>query len=293
MTGLEYGRFDLWRASAAAELAEARTNWPGCWSCVRAMRGSGGGARRLPGAGRGGRLRDGGVLDVGCGSGAVARDVARRVRADGQGRGPGPSPGLARRGGPRLVQRDGLAEAVELRLGDARALPFPDAEFNVVLAATTLAHVPGGGRGRFQSWCGSPSPRWPRGGLRPRRGRGHPRPARARALTPADRLAASSDHLLVNGWLTRPAPRRLRFGGNSQAAGRRAHAAGLHPARARPGTASRPGWRSGGPPSPCRPGPLPRTSSDGWLAALRAERADQGGSFGGQTHLFVWGTRPH
>jgi SAM-dependent methyltransferase len=83
------------------------------------------------------------VLDVGCGSGVVLRDLARRVGPDG--RAVGLEYGAAFLPIVReLAERDGLAERIELHQGDARALPFADGEFDLALAATVLRHIPDG-----------------------------------------------------------------------------------------------------------------------------------------------------
>jgi SAM-dependent methyltransferase len=81
------------------------------------------------------------VLDVGCGSGGATRAIAKRVGPEGRAVGIDASPALlevAR----ELAEKAGLSDAIEFKAGDCRALPFPDASFDVVLAATTLSHVP-------------------------------------------------------------------------------------------------------------------------------------------------------
>ena len=86
------------------------------------------------------------VLEVGCGSGVVLRDLARRIGP--HGRAVGLEYGAAFLPIVReLAERDGLADRIELRQGDARALPFADGEFDLALAATVLRHIPGGDRG--------------------------------------------------------------------------------------------------------------------------------------------------
>ena len=52
-----------------------------------------------------------------------------------------------------LASEAGLNKLVDLREGDARALPFPDDEFDVVLAVTSLSHVPGTASAQSLSWC--------------------------------------------------------------------------------------------------------------------------------------------
>jgi ubiquinone/menaquinone biosynthesis C-methylase UbiE len=83
------------------------------------------------------------VLDVGCGSGAVTRAIARRVGDRGVAVGLDPSPALlevAR----ELAREAGLGDRIELYEGSALRLPFPDRSFDAVLCATVLSHVPGG-----------------------------------------------------------------------------------------------------------------------------------------------------
>ena len=83
------------------------------------------------------------VLEVGCGSGVVLRDLARRVGPNGCAVGLDVSAAflpIAR----TLAEREGVAACIELREGDARALPFADQEFDLALAVTVLRHIPGG-----------------------------------------------------------------------------------------------------------------------------------------------------
>ena len=81
------------------------------------------------------------VLDVGCGSGAATRTLARRVMPNGR------VVGIDACGSLLKIARDlakeaGVGESIEFKTGDCRALPFPDASFDCVMAATTLSHVP-------------------------------------------------------------------------------------------------------------------------------------------------------
>jgi ubiquinone/menaquinone biosynthesis C-methylase UbiE len=76
------------------------------------------------------------VLDVGCGSGAVTREIARRLGKGGVAVGLDPSPALlavAR----ELAQQAGIADRIEFREGDALRLPFPDQSFDVVVCVTS------------------------------------------------------------------------------------------------------------------------------------------------------------
>ena len=85
------------------------------------------------------------VLDVGCGTGVVTRDVATRVGARGTAIGVDPSRALlavAR----RRTRAEGSGARPMFRRGDGLALPFAPASFDVTLAVTVLLHVPGGDR---------------------------------------------------------------------------------------------------------------------------------------------------
>jgi SAM-dependent methyltransferase len=83
------------------------------------------------------------VLEVGCGSGVVLRDIARRVGSSGQAVGLDYSSAFLKVA-HELAEQAGLADRIELQQGDARALTLEDAQFDVVLAATSLAHIPDG-----------------------------------------------------------------------------------------------------------------------------------------------------
>ena len=79
------------------------------------------------------------VLDVGCGTGTLAIAAKRLVGPTGVVQGLDASPemidrarGKARRAGVDVVFREGVAQA----------LPFPDAQFDVVLATMMLHHLP-------------------------------------------------------------------------------------------------------------------------------------------------------
>ena len=85
------------------------------------------------------------VLDVGCGTGVVTRDIAARVGNRGAVTGVDPSRALlavAR----RRARADASAPRPTFRLGDGLALPFAPASFDVTLAVTVLLHVPAGDR---------------------------------------------------------------------------------------------------------------------------------------------------
>ncbi|MFN8523165.1 MAG: methyltransferase domain-containing protein [Chloroflexota bacterium] len=78
------------------------------------------------------------VLEVGCGTGVVTRDLAERVGSSGSVLALDPSEVFLAEA-RRLAT--GLAN-VELRLGDAAALELPDNSFDVTVAATVISHVP-------------------------------------------------------------------------------------------------------------------------------------------------------
>jgi SAM-dependent methyltransferase len=93
-------------------------------------------------AGVGPRMR---VLDVGCGTGVVTRDIAARVGAGGAAVGVDPSRALlavAR----RRARDDATGARPTFRHGDGLALPFAPASFDVSLAVTVLLHVPASDR---------------------------------------------------------------------------------------------------------------------------------------------------
>ena len=80
------------------------------------------------------------VLEVGVGSGVVARDLAALVGPRGHVTGVDTSRVLmaaARRG----AREAGLAGRMDFRLGDAAALPFRSGRFDAALAVTVLLHV--------------------------------------------------------------------------------------------------------------------------------------------------------
>lgn len=84
-------------------------------------------------------LRDGSeVLDVGSGPGTITIDLARRVRT-GNVIGVDASPEIVRHAAG-LAKSDGVAN-VEFRVGDAYALEFADATFDIVHAHQVLQHL--------------------------------------------------------------------------------------------------------------------------------------------------------
>jgi ubiquinone/menaquinone biosynthesis C-methylase UbiE len=79
------------------------------------------------------------VLDVGCGTGTLALAAKRRVGANGSVHGVDASQEMIARAQTKTA-RSGLL--VEFKVGAAQALPFPDAQFDVVLCTLALHHLP-------------------------------------------------------------------------------------------------------------------------------------------------------
>ena len=75
------------------------------------------------------------VLDVGCGTGVLAREAADRVAADGQ------VTGLDLNASMLAVARR-LRPHLDWRQGDATALPFADGSYDVVLSQFALMYFP-------------------------------------------------------------------------------------------------------------------------------------------------------
>lgn len=67
------------------------------------------------------------VLDVACGTGILAREIARRIGSAGRVVGIDPGPGM-------IAVAKQLAPAIEWRAGVAESLPFPDQSFDAVVS---------------------------------------------------------------------------------------------------------------------------------------------------------------
>jgi len=221
------------------------------------------------------------VLDVGCGSGAVTREIARRVGSGGLAVGLDPSPALlavAR----ELAHEAGVGDRVEFREGDALRLPLPDQSFDVVVCVTVLSHVP---RGE------AAIPELVRV-LRPGGRLGvfdldtdmtaftHPDRALTRRI-----VAAASDATAVDGWLVRRLP--LLF-----------QRAGLVDVRVRGFFPLETDLQSfyAGMADRCaevavKRGVITEFEGRAWLRAFH-EQGAQGPIVAGRLHIFVWGRRP-
>lgn len=80
------------------------------------------------------------VLEVGCGTGATLRMLARRPEFAGLARGVDHSAHFIA-AAKRFAEAEGAGRRVAFERGDAHRLDLPDAAFDVVLAHTLLSHV--------------------------------------------------------------------------------------------------------------------------------------------------------
>jgi SAM-dependent methyltransferase len=221
------------------------------------------------------------VLDAGCGSGVVTRDVARRLGPQGRVTGLDPGPGFLA-AARELARQAGLAERIELREGDVRALPFPDAAFDVALAVTVLSHVPGGEKAI---------------------------PELARVVRPGGRVAifdldtdsliiahpdrvltrrvvsSHSDHAVIDGWLGRRLPGLLTQAGLVDVKVRAFTPMEREPDGFYGGVADRAAEIA------VQVGALTEAERAAWMGTLNRER-EAGRFLAGRTHLFAWGVKP-
>ena len=219
------------------------------------------------------------VLDVGCGTGAATRTLAQSVAPNGRVTGIDPSGALLKIT-RELADKAGLGTLIELKEGDCRALPFADASFDAVLAATALSHVagpeialaemvrvtrPGGRVGVFDV----------DGDLTLF---SHPDRELTRRI-----VACFSDRGWVNGWLMRELPGLLAdlgLVGVKTKAFMPLEAGGYYAGRAERSAEAA-----------AAAGEISRDELTRWLETLRQQIAGQR-FLGGQVHLFAWGTRP-
>jgi ubiquinone/menaquinone biosynthesis C-methylase UbiE len=221
------------------------------------------------------------VLDIGCGTGVVTRDAARRVAPDGRAVGVDTSAeflALAR----SLAHDAGLSGVTEFRQGDALALPFGDGAFDAVLAVTVLVHVPDGHRAIPEMVRVARS--GGRVGVFDLDGDGvlvsHPDRALTRRI-----IAAFSDQATVDGWLGRRLPGLLRQAGLVEVGAR-----GFVPIEQNPaGFYARMAERAAE--VAAQSGAITDDERRRWLEDLAAARA-AGDCLVGRVHLFCWGTKP-
>ena len=221
------------------------------------------------------------VLDVGCGSGAVTREIAKRVGSRGLAVGLDPRPALlavAR----ELAQQSTLGDCVEFREGSALRLPFPDRSFDAVVCVTVLSHVPKGE---------TAIPELVRV-LRPGGRLGvfdldtdmtaftHPDRALTRRI-----VAAASDATAVNGWLVRLLPSLFQQAGIVDVRAR-----GFFPLE----TDLRSfyaGMADRGAEVAAKGGVITEVERRAWLDAFH-EQGTHGPIVAGRLHIFVWGRKP-
>jgi SAM-dependent methyltransferase len=80
------------------------------------------------------------VLDVGCGSGANARDLANRTGGNNPITAVDYSPYMIAEA-KSIARSQGMEEVINFREGDAEALPFPESSFDVVFSVTVMEEV--------------------------------------------------------------------------------------------------------------------------------------------------------
>ena len=221
------------------------------------------------------------VLDVGCGSGVVTREIARRVGPAGLAVGLDPSPALlavAR----ELADQTGLGDRVEFHEGDALRLPFPDRSFDAAVCVTVLSHVPngeaaipelvrvlrsGGRLGVFDFDADMTTFTHPDRGL-------------TRRI-----VAAASDATAVNGWLVRQLPMLFQRAGLEDVRARGFFPLETHLQSFYAGMAARCAEVA------VKSGVVTESEGRAWLQAFHDQGA-RGPIVAGRLHVFVWGRKP-
>ena len=220
------------------------------------------------------------VLDLGCGTGIVARAAARRVGSNGRVVALDPSTVLLALG-REIAERDGLLDRIEFQIGDARRLPFAEGTFDVVLAVTSLSHTtdaestlpglvrvtrPGGRIGIFDidnaSWIIA-----------------HP------DLELTRRIGLVATMIPVDGWLGRRLPGLLEMAGLDDVQVRaftpvERESSGFYAKQAEI-------WAA----TAVACGAISDGERERWVNDLHAEQAANR-FLAGLTHLFIWGRRP-
>jgi ubiquinone/menaquinone biosynthesis C-methylase UbiE len=81
------------------------------------------------------------VLDLGCGTGFAAREIARRPNFSGNIVGVDISSSLIHQAS-KLADEEGLSSRIDFRVGDSRSLKDSDNSFDAVIAHTLISHLP-------------------------------------------------------------------------------------------------------------------------------------------------------
>ncbi len=274
----EYGRDSLWKDTAGIDLAKARELAARLETRAKAQDEIDARAAYLTllEIGEGDR-----VLDVGCGSGVVTREIAKRVGANGRVVGVDPSPALLQVA-RELADQAGVGDRIEFVEGGALKLPCPDASFDAVIAVTVLAHMRGGE---------AAVPEFVRVAKAGGRIGVFDFDSDMTSFTHPDReltrriIAAASDAVAVDGWIARRLP--LLFA-----------AAGLESVRVRgffPIDSDPKGFyvaladRSAS--AAISSGAVSEAEGRAWLETFHAQLA-RGPVVAGRLHLFVWGRTP-
>jgi ubiquinone/menaquinone biosynthesis C-methylase UbiE len=93
------------------------------------------------------------AVDVGCGTGALTRRLARRVGPTGRVVGADINAYLLREASA-IAQHQELGDVIAFEMGSAEALPFPDGRFDAALACTVLEEVDAGNGSLGWPRCG-------------------------------------------------------------------------------------------------------------------------------------------
>jgi ubiquinone/menaquinone biosynthesis C-methylase UbiE len=273
----QFGRLDAWRNSADYNEAKAREQAERLEHRARADDEAA--ARdeylQLIGLAPGER-----VLDIGCGSGVVTRAIAKRVAPDGRAVGADSSAALLAIAREHAA-RTQFAPLIEFREADCRKLPFADASFDVCLAVTVLAHVPGAERALAEMV--RVTRRGGRVGVFDFDGEGlligHPDRHLTRRI-----IAAHCDQRAVNGHLIREIPAIFEELGLE-----RVQIRGFMPLERKAESFYADLARRAGQ-GAVETGAITEGERTKWLAELEAT-VSSGRFIGGRLHLFVWGVR--
>lgn len=220
------------------------------------------------------------VLDVGCGSGVVTREIAKRVGAHGFAVGLDLSPALLAVAREFAREAD-MGDRIEFREGSALNLPFSDNSFDAVLCATVLSHVAGGetaiaelarvvrpaGRvGVFEIDTDMTA-------------FSHPDRVLTRRI-----IAAASDATAVDGWLGRRMPSLFVQAGLKDVRARAFFPIETDPHSFYVGFALRCAETA------LQAGAITDAEHSNWLDAFGAEQA-RGPVIAGRLHIFIWGSK--